>query len=108
MLKKPVFRICLVGTYGVAQRSKLSDYPDYWSDGGTDLQANSDSRNFCQKDPIGPEFLNNATYYTLSEETAAPIPEEEKGGRDGGYGERVPHDGGERDGGGERVSTRTI
>ena len=74
MLKKPVFRICLVGTYGVAQRSKLSNYPDYWSDGGTDLQANSDSRNFCRNNPICPEFLKEilktltqkATYYTLS------------------------------------------
>ena len=30
------------------------------------------------------------------EETTAPIPEEEKGGGDGGYGECVPHDGGEQ------------
>ena len=43
------------------------------------------------------------------EETAAPFPEGEKGGGDSGYGERVPHDGGERDdGGGEHVPTRTI
>ena len=64
MLKKPVFRICLVGTYGVAQRSK--ELSDYRSDGSTDLQANSDSRNFCRNDQICLEFLNNATYYTLS------------------------------------------
>ena len=36
------------------------------------------------------------------EETTAPIPEEEKGGGDGGYGILVPHDGGERDDGGEQ------
>ena len=36
------------------------------------------------------------------EETAAPFPEGEKGGGDSGYGEHVPHDGGERDGGGEQ------
>ena len=36
------------------------------------------------------------------EETEAPFPEGEKGGGDSGYGERVPHDGGERDGGGEQ------
>ena len=36
------------------------------------------------------------------EETAAPFPEGEKGGGDSGYGERVPHDGGEQDGGGEQ------
>ena len=58
-LKKPVFWIFLAeGTYGVTQRAK--ELSDYWSDGSTDLQANSDSRNFCL------EFLNNATYYTLS------------------------------------------
>ena len=32
----------------------------------------------------------------MEKETAAPIPEEEKGGGDGGYGEHVPHDGGEQ------------
>ena len=81
-LKKPVFRKFLVGTYGVAQRTKK--LPDYRSDGSTDLQADSRvggshgglrppfSRNFCRTDQIRflKEILKTltqkATYYTLS------------------------------------------
>ena len=38
------------------------------------------------------------------EETTAPFPEGEKGGGDSGYGERVPHDGGEQFGKSEHTT----
>ena len=81
-LKKPVFWIFLAeGTCGVAQRAK--ELSDYWFE--TNLQADS---NFCRIDQICPEFLKEIlktlTQKVLmdKEETAAPIPEGGKRGRE--------------------------
>ena len=140
-VKKPVFRMFLVGTYGVAQKAKeLSDYRSGIQD-GTDLQADLrtgdlDDEEDLDEDEKGPEaepakekslecrgsqgglgpraqrpetelihkskhILHAQCHLVNKEETAAPIPEGGKRGGDDSYGKHVPHDGGERDQGGE-------
>ena len=99
-LKKLVFRMFLEGTYGVALRAKeLSD-----------VKADSRAGDLDDvTDLVGENVLPmlKTMNYTLSvtswtKRRPQPLfPRGEKGGGDGSHGKRVPHDGGERDGGGE-------